>query len=361
MFVDIVEIKVRAGKGGRGIVAFRHEKNVVYGGPSGGNGGPGGSIILAADPHERTLAWFKGRSFIAARNGGPGGPDKMTGKKGEDRAIPVPVGTVVYEEAGEDKVLLGDLAEVGQSLIVAKGGRGGKGNASFATPTRQAPEIAQPGEPGEEKALVLELKLLADVGVVGKPNAGKSTLLSVATKAKPKIAPYPFTTKEPVLGIVDVGWQRFVLAEIPGLIEGAHLGKGLGKEFLRHAERTKLLIHLVDGSSESPEADWAQVNEELKLYSADVGAKEQVLVINKTDMPEVQEAMSGIRRLFKGAATEIYFISAATGEGVQDLMKRVATRLQDVEARQLREEKPEKVFHPRPVDVVEPVSGRDGE
>ena len=353
MLVDIVEIKVKGGKGGRGMVSFRREKFVPFGGPYGGDGGDGGSVILVAEPHQRTLASFKGRKFIAAQNGGPGGNKKMSGKKGEDRYAPVPAGTVVYEKKGDEKVILADLAVEGDKVVVARGGKGGWGNIHFATPTRQVPEIAKPGKLGEERELILELKLIADVGIIGKPNAGKSTLVSIATKAKPKIAAYPFTTIEPVLGVVDVGWGVFTIAEIPGLIEGAHVGRGLGREFLRHAERTKLFIHLIDGSSSEPEKDWLQVNQEIKLYSRDMAEKEQILVVNKIDILPVKENLPVIKKRLKGDGKEIYFISAATGEGVKELMAYIAKRLNELANIVKEEEKPLKVFRPVPVDTKE--------
>lgn len=352
MFVDIVETKVRGGKGGKGMVSFRREKFVPLGGPSGGDGGDGGSVGLVGDPHQGTLTWFKGKRLIAAQNGGAGGSNKKSGKKGEDRLLPVPVGTVVYEKVQEGRLLLVDMQLAGQQVVVARGGKGGKGNARFATPTRQAPTIAQPGRPGEERELILELKLIADVGIMGKPNAGKSTLLTTASKARTKIALYPFTTIEPVLGVVDVGWRRFILAEIPGLIEGAHLGRGLGLEFLRHAERTKLLLHLIDGSSPSPSQDWAEVRQEIQLYSSEMAAKDQVIVVNKIDIPLVRERLPQIGKELGKVGAPLYFISAATGEGVPELMAALAARLQTLEAKQTRQEPPLTVFRPQPVDVA---------
>lgn len=335
------------------MVSFRREKFVPFGGPYGGDGGDGGSVILIAEPHQRTLASFRGRKFILAQNGGAGGSKKMSGKKGQEKLVPVPVGTVVYEKRDGEKLMLADMSVEGEQVIVAKGGRRGRGNVHFATPTRQAPDIAEPGEPGEERELVLELKLIADVGIIGKPNAGKSTLLSVATKAKPKIAPYPFTTTEPVLGVVDVGWRVFTLAEIPGLIEGAHAGRGLGREFLRHAERTKLLLHLIDGSSSEPEKDWLQVNEEIKLYSTEMAAKEQVTVVNKIDILSVKDSLFIIKKRLKQIKKEIYFISAATGEGVPELMMEIGKKLHELDSGEKEEEQPLKVFRPKPVDVEE--------
>lgn len=360
MFVDIVEIKVKAGKGGRGLVSFRREKFVPFGGPSGGDGGRGGSVILVGDRRQRTLSWFKSKMFIVAKNGSPGKSSNMAGRNGEDKLVYVSVGTVVYEKLGEKKEFLSDIGDDGEKVVVAKGGKGGRGNARFATPTRQAPEIAQPGQMGEEKELILELKLIADVGIIGRPNAGKSTLLSQATRAKPKIASYPFTTTEPILGVVDVGWKQFVMAEIPGLIEGAHLGRGLGHEFLRHVERTKLLLHLIDGSSPELAEEWAQVNREILLYKEEVADKEQIVVVNKIDIPWVRERLEDIKRQLKDVPLPIHFISAASGEGVMELMKYVASHLKDMEYKAGEKTSTLRVFRPQPVDISGAGKGRDG-
>jgi GTP-binding protein len=277
--IDRVEIYVGAGDGGDGVVSFRHEKYVPFGGPDGGDGGNGGSVSLVADGNMSTLRQFWRRRHFRAERGEKGAGKRMHGKSGGDLVIRVPLGTVVSRKEGSgEKVTLADLTEEGQQGRVAKGGHGGFGNSHFATSTNQQPRIAQKGEKGTESTLVLDLKLIADVGIIGRPNAGKSTLLASASAARPEIAGYPFTTREPVLGVVDVGNRSFVLAEVPGLIDGAHRGSGLGHDFLRHAERTKVLIHLLDGTSESPVDDMRNVNEELSLFSSELREKAQIVV-----------------------------------------------------------------------------------
>ena len=329
MFFDEAKIYVKGGDGGNGCLSFRREKFVPFGGPNGGNGGPGGDVYLVVDPNLNTLIHFKKRSHFRAGRGAHGRGKDQTGRRGEDCLIPVPPGTVVYDaETGE---LLADLTEPGQRVRVAAGGRGGRGNAAFATPTNQAPRIAERGEPGEERWLRLELKLIADVGIVGKPNAGKSTLLAAVTAARPKIADYPFTTLEPNLGVAVVDGQDVVLADIPGLIEGAHMGAGLGHAFLRHVERTRVLIHLLDGAlSEDPLKDWEDINTELALFHAELGAKPQVVAFNKMDLPQAQEAWPRVRDALRERGADPLAISAATGEGVQELLGRVANLLRQV-------------------------------
>lgn len=329
MFFDEAKIYVKAGDGGDGCLSFRREKYVPFGGPNGGNGGPGGNVYLVVDPNLNTLIHFKKRSHFKAGRGAHGRGKNQTGRRGEDCLIPVPPGTVVYDaDTGE---LLADLTEPGQRVLVAAGGRGGRGNAAFATPTNQAPRIAERGEPGQERWLRLELKLIADVGIVGKPNAGKSTLLAAVTAAKPKIADYPFTTLEPNLGVAVVDGQDVVLADIPGLIEGAHLGAGLGHAFLRHVERTRALIHLLDGASlEDPVKDWEDINAELALFNAELGAKPQVVALNKIDLPQAREAWPRVREALRQRGVEPLAISAATGEGVRELLRRAVEVLRQV-------------------------------
>ncbi len=325
MFFDEAKIHVKAGDGGSGCVSFRREKYVPLGGPNGGNGGKGGDVHLVADPHLNTLINFKKHGHFKAQRGGHGRGKNQTGKQGEDLTIAVPPGTVAYDaETGQ---LLADLVQPGQQALVAPGGRGGRGNAAFATSTNQAPRLAEKGEPGQERWLRLELKLIADVGIIGVPNAGKSTLLAAVSAARPKIAEYPFTTLEPNLGVVTVGGRDFVLADIPGLIEGAHAGAGLGHQFLRHVERTRLLIHLLDGASVDPRGDFEKINEELALFDPQLARKPQVVVLNKMDLPQTRELWPRIGREIKELGLEAVSISAVTGQGVPALLQRVVDLL----------------------------------
>jgi GTP-binding protein len=325
VFFDEAKIYVKAGDGGNGCVSFRREKYIPLGGPNGGNGGKGGDVYLVLDPHLNTLINFKKRSHFKAQRGGHGRGKDQTGKQGEDLTIAVPPGTVAYDaDTGQ---LLADLTQPGQRARVARRGRGGRGNAAFATSTNQAPRLAEKGEPGQERWLRLELKLIADVGIVGVPNAGKSTLLAAVSAARPKIADYPFTTLEPNLGVVMVDDRDFVLADIPGLIEGAHAGAGLGHQFLRHVERTRLLIHLLDGASADPLGDFEKINEELALFDPQLARKPQVVVLNKMDLPQTQELWPRIRQEIKKLELEAMSISAVTGQGVPTLLYRVVSLL----------------------------------
>ncbi len=323
--IDRARIWVKAGDGGNGCVSFRREKFVPRGGPDGGNGGRGGDVYLVADAHSRTLYGVARQHRFEAERGQHGRGGGMDGRKGSDRYIRVPVGTQVRRiEADGSLTWVGDLDRPGKTLLVARGGRGGLGNAAFATPTRRAPRIAQRGEKGEEWQLVLDLKLLADVGIVGMPNAGKSTLLACLTAARPKIADYPFTTLEPELGVADVDGRELVLADIPGLIEGAHRGRGLGLDFLRHIERTRAVVHLLDGSRPDPVADMRTVNVELAAAPGDLLGKPQVVAVNKIDLPEVRARIPGLREALSRAGVRPLFVSAATGEGTTDLLREVA-------------------------------------
>jgi GTP-binding protein len=346
---DIVEVIVGSGDGGRGAVSFRREKFVPFGGPDGGDGGDGGSVYVVADPSLSDLRSFKHRHYYRAANGQPGRRKKQHGGRGKDLEIKVPIGTVVSEKTQMGGgTVSGDLERAGERLIVAKGGRGGLGNCHFASSTNQAPQIAQEGEKGEEKTLILELRLIADVGIIGYPNVGKSTLLAVASAAKPKIADYAFTTLDPVLGVVEVGQGTFVLAEIPGLIGGAHLGRGLGHDFLRHVSRTRLLIHLVDGTSQSPVEDMAKVNTELGLYDSSLASKPQLVVVNKVDLSQVRAGLADIEASFAAVSVDVFFISAATGEGVTELMTQVHNGLGKIGRDKAARPALKKVFHPRP-------------
>jgi GTP-binding protein len=346
---DRVEILARAGNGGDGAISFRREKFAPFGGPDGGDGGNGGSVIVRADPSVTSFRLFTQKGIYRAEQGENGRGKKKRGKNGEDRLLRVPTGTLAWDKTaiGGDAIIA-DLEQAGQQAILARGGRGGWGNTHFASSTNQAPRIAEKGEPGEEKTIIFELRLIADVGIIGYPNVGKSSLLAAASAAKPKIASYPFTTLEPVLGVVEVGERHFVLAEIPGLIGGAHLGRGLGADFLRHALRTKVLIHLIDGGSASPLEDMARVNAELGLFDSALAQKPQLVVVNKIDLPEVQARLADLKAVFGEVGTPMFFISAATGEGVAELMAEALKLLQKVGRLEPGERLPKAVFRPRP-------------
>lgn len=323
--IDQVEITVRAGDGGAGAVSFRREKYVPHGGPDGGDGGKGGDVVLIGDASVSTLSGLSGRDVWRAKRGAHGRGAKRHGRAGKDLEIGVPLGTVVQRREEDGSVRrVEDVTEGGQRVIVAHGGTGGWGNVRFASATYQAPRIAQRGQRGEEATLVLDLKVLADVGIIGMPNAGKSTLLTLISAARPRIASYPFTTVEPVLGVVEMGYTTFVVAEVPGLIEGAHTGVGLGHDFLRHAERARVLIHLLDGTRPEPEKDMRGIIHELQEFSPELAQKPQVLAVNKIDLPEVRSRVAEFKRAVAGNGSEVLFISAATGEGVGAMLERVA-------------------------------------
>jgi GTP-binding protein len=327
-FVDEVRIHVKAGDGGKGAIAWRREKFIPRGGPAGGDGGNGGDVVLHVDPQLSTLLDFRYVREHKAKSGQHGMGSDCNGVDGGDLVLRVPPGTVV-KDAGTG-VVLADLGEPGTKFVVAKGGQGGLGNMNFATSTNQAPRFAQDGTPGEERELVLELKLLADVGIVGYPNAGKSTLISRISRARPKIADYPFTTLVPNLGVV--GWREksFVVADIPGLIEGAHSGAGLGHQFLRHVERCRVLVHLVEGANpepgRTPKADLDAINKELELYSRELARKPQIIAVTKVDIPEAREAGEKLQKLLGRRANpvKVHLISAVTGEGMKELLDAVA-------------------------------------
>lgn len=328
MFFDEAKIFVKAGDGGDGIVAFRREKFVPRGGPAGGHGGKGGDVILRVDPQLNTLVHFKNRSHFKAERGAHGGGKNMTGANGEDLIISVPPGTMVYQAESDE--LLADLIDPGQEAIVVVGGKGGRGNAAFKSAQNQTPRLAERGLPGDEKWLRLELKLLADVGLLGMPNAGKSTLLSVVSEARPKIANYPFTTLQPNLGVVVLEHQAIVMADIPGLIEGAHAGVGLGHQFLRHIERSRFLVHLLDGASPDPVSDFQQLNQELALYSSRLADKPQIVVLNKIDLPQAQEHWPAIQAEANQLGLAAYKISAITQEGIQSLIHTLFNQLAEL-------------------------------
>jgi GTP-binding protein len=332
MFVDEVDVHVEAGHGGRGCLAFRREMRVPRGGPSGGDGGHGGSVYIVASPHTNTLISYRFHPEFTAERGRHGEGSNRTGQSGADLELPVPIGTLVYEKTGDAEQplrLLADLAQEGQRVLVAKGGRGGLGNARFASSTNRAPRKVQPGEPGEIKDLRLELKLLADVGLVGFPNAGKSTLIARVSAARPRIADYPFTTLTPNLGVVGLSNDRsFVLADVPGLIEGAHRGQGLGHQFLRHLERTKVLVHVVDVSGASgrrPVEDLETVRRELELFQPSLAAKPQLVAANKIDAAtsEGEREIEVLERRARALKLPFYRISGVTGAGVPELLESV--------------------------------------
>ena len=325
MFIDEVRIRVKAGDGGNGCMAFRREKFVPRGGPSGGDGGRGGDVIMVGSEHHNTLLHFRFNPEHSAERGRHGEGSNRTGREGKSIELPVPVGTIVYDaETGE---VLHDFTKPGDRFLVAKGGRGGRGNQHFATPTHQAPTEHEPGRPGDEKHLRLELKLLADVGLVGFPNAGKSTLISRISAARPKIADYPFTTLEPNLGVVQAGDETFVVADIPGLIEGAHLGHGLGVQFLRHIERTKLLVHLVDVSEHTgrnPVHDFDVILNELTSFSETLAKKPMVVAASKADVAQDPQRVAAVRDMAQAAGLPFYEISSVTGQGIDELKHAMA-------------------------------------
>ena len=337
MFIDQVNIHVKSGKGGDGMVHFRREKFVPLGGPDGGDGGKGGDVIFEVKVTLNTLTAFRQNEKFAAQPGKNGGGSQMTGRGADDLIISVPPGTVIYD--AETGALLGDLTAPGQRLTVCKGGRGGRGNQHFVNSRNQAPRTAERGEPHEEKSLRLELKLIADIGIIGLPNAGKSTLLSVLTNAKPKIGAYPFTTLEPNLGVANIDDDTtVVLADIPGLIEGAAEGAGLGHDFLRHIQRTRVLIHMIDGQSEDPLADYSQINSELSLFDPKLGKKPQIVVLNKIDQPDVQERLKEITASFKKKKIELITSSAMARTNTREILISAYKKLQELPAEVLEEE-----------------------
>ena len=326
MFTDYVKIIVKSGDGGNGAVSFRREKYVAAGGPDGGDGGKGGDVYFFVDPDANTLVDFRFKKKFKAENGKNGEGAHRYGRSGEDLHIGVPIGTIIKD--AETNQVLADLSEKGQEELILPGGRGGKGNSHFATSTRQAPRFSQDGETGLEKELILELKLLADVGLLGFPNVGKSTFLSRTTSATPKIANYHFTTLEPNLGVVKSNYgDSFVIADIPGIIEGASQGTGLGLQFLRHIERTRLLLHVIDVSGaegRNPVEDFNTINEELKQYSEKLATRKQIIVANKIDSMQDENLYKELEKMAKEKGIEIYKISAVTGEGVEELLKHVS-------------------------------------
>ncbi len=334
MFVDKAKVFVKGGDGGDGIVAFRREKYVPEGGPAGGDGGKGGDVVFRVDEGLRTLMDFRYQKHFKAARGEKGRNKSQNGANAEDLVVRIPPGTVIIDD--DTKEVIADMTRHGQEVIVARGGRGGRGNIRFASPSNPAPEIAENGEEGEERWIVLELKVMADVGLVGFPSVGKSTLLSVVSAARPKIGAYHFTTLTPNLGVVDVGDGRsFVMADLPGLIEGAHEGVGLGHEFLRHVERTRVILHVVDMSASEgrdPFDDWVKINEELRLYNAKLAERPQIVVANKMDVPGAEEHLRQFRQKLaeQFGGREIFPVSAVSGQGIQQLLYRTADLLDSI-------------------------------
>lgn len=346
MFTDYVKIIAKAGNGGNGAISFRREKYVAAGGPDGGDGGKGGDIYMVVDKDINTLVDFRYNKKFKAENGKNGEGAHKYGKSGEDLYIKVPIGTVVRDALTNE--IIADLSEEGQKELILAGGRGGKGNSHFATSTRQAPRFAQDGEKGEEKELILELKLLADVGLIGFPNVGKSTFLSMTTQATPKIADYHFTTLEPNLGVVKTNYgTSFVIADIPGIIEGASKGTGLGLKFLRHIERTRLLLHVIDVSGSegrNPVEDFYTINKELKEYSEKLSKRKQIIVANKIDVMQDEKLYLDLEKVAKENNMEIFKISAATGEGISELINHVSEVLKTLPKENLIEITDQKVY-----------------
>jgi GTP-binding protein len=329
MFFDQAKILVKSGDGGDGMIGFRREKFVPHGGPDGGDGGRGGDIIFVVNRHANSLVRFHRKTHYHAQDGKHGGRKRQTGATGESMRLEVPAGTLIKDAKTGD--LLADLILPGQEAIILKGGRGGRGNARFASSINQAPRLAERGEPGQELSLFLELKLIADIGIVGLPNAGKSTLLSAVSAARPKIANYPFTTLQPNLGVVQLEeFATIVLADIPGLIEGASSGAGLGHDFLRHIERTRVLIHLLDGSAEDPLENWAMINQELALYDVQLEEKPQLVVLNKMDLPDAIAWEPLVEERILDAGIAFCSISAVTGKGVQSMLFQAKSLLDDL-------------------------------
>lgn len=362
MFIDTAKVFVKSGDGGNGSISFRREKYVPLGGPDGGDGGRGGDVILIADPNMTTLLDFTYKKKYVAERGTNGSGSKCYGKDGETLYIKVPMGTII-RDVETDKIMA-DLSHPNDKYVVARGGKGGKGNAKFTTPTRQAPSFAEPGMPGEERWIELELKLLADVGLLGFPNVGKSTLLSVVSKARPKIANYHFTTLKPNLGVVSVpGIQSFVMADIPGIIEGAAEGVGLGLDFLRHIERTRLLIHVVDISgieNRDPIEDFIKINEELRKYSVKLWDRPQIVAANKSDMLADESIYENFKaKLNEMGYNSIFKISAATNEGVDELMKEAARMLSTIPVMEL-EINEEEIFIPEEKKFTYEIRVEDG-
>ena len=344
MFIDEAEIEVQSGKGGDGVVHFRREKYINRGGPDGGDGGRGGDVLFRVNPHLNTLEKFRHQVIFRADDGKRGAGKNQTGRSAENLVIQVPPGTIIKD--ANTGAQLADLVDEESSVVICPGGRGGRGNTKFSNSRNQAPRLAEKGEPGYEKRLHLELKLIADIGIIGMPNAGKSSFLAASTNAKPKIANYPFTTLVPNLGVSVLDHDAvLVLADIPGLIEGAHTGLGLGDTFLRHIQRTRVLIHLLDGLSADQVSDYSQINTELSLFDPELGEKQQIVVLNKMDVPEVKEGYPALRKAFHALGVNLLSTSTVTRENVKDILWS-AKRLLDEAPLPIEKEEVLPVYHP---------------
>jgi len=351
MFVDNVEIKVSAGNGGNGLASFRREKFLPFGGPDGGDGGKGGDIYLVADADMQDLATYKHRSVFKAGNGERGGTNKKHGINGTDLLIKVPVGTCAYVKKDGEEILVADLQDKGKKLQVARGGRGGKGNVHYATATRKAPEIFQPGEEGQQYDITLRVKLGTDVCIVGYPNSGKSTLLSAVSAARPQVADYPFTTRDPVLGIVDDGTRKYIWAELPAIVKGSARGKGFGNSFLAHAERAAVLVYLLDAGSHDIAEEIESLREEIEAFSPHLVEKSSVIAVNKIDLIENAGERAGMEGKLSGTGRPIHMISAALDTGVAELILFVHKLVNEHKTGAPEQQGPEMVFRPKPVDL----------
>lgn len=349
MMVYKKQLVVRGGCGGSGAVSFRREKYVPFGGPDGGDGGKGGNVIIMPNGNLTDLRLLGRREEFAAGNGRPGGGWRRHGKNGDDLTISVPMGTMVSaKDASGKETLLADLTSRGEKVLVARGGRGGLGNARFATAVNQAPEIASKGASGEERHIILEVKLITDICIIGPPNSGKSTLLSAISRAKPEVADYPFTTRQPILGVMPGDRRDFIVAEIPGLVGGAHLGKGLGNDFLRHAERARLLMYLLDGSRPAVGDDFRTLDTEIALYKG-LSGKAKIAAVNKIDLPEVQVRLRTMKQCFAKLGVPVYYISAGTGEGVLELVRKAMEMVEQASGDEEAVSRAQLVvFRPRP-------------
>jgi GTPase len=357
--IDRVELFLKAGNGGAGVVSFRREKFVPRGGPDGGDGGRGGNIYLQASPDSSTLSAYRHKHHFRAERGGHGSGKNQHGRKGKDLQLAVPLGTTVTRlDEGEPRVVA-DLLEAGQRVLVARGGRGGWGNQHFKSATNQAPQVAQSGQQGEDVHLLLDLKLVADVGVIGLPNSGKSTFVAAVSAARPRIADYPFTTLEPVPGVVELGFEAYVVAEIPGLIAGAAAGAGLGLDFLRHAERARLFLHLIDGSRPDPVGDYRLVNNELAAYDSRLAERRQLVAVNKVDLPHVSDRRDELKRHFAEDGVVPRFISAAARIGLDGLLREMLEAVKQ-EPLESVEERGVSILRPKPVGRRFEIKRRDG-